>query len=36
MALDSKLGHNNKFKMTMYNGFDKVYAKFHIIVGMTF
>jgi hypothetical protein len=36
MKIDGlSLGHNNKFKITMYNGFDKIYAKFHIIVGMT-
>jgi hypothetical protein len=29
------LGHNNKFKVTMYNDFDKIYANFHIIVGVT-
>jgi hypothetical protein len=35
MKIDGlSLGHNNKFKMTMYNDFDKIYAIFHIIVGM--
>jgi hypothetical protein len=36
MKIDGlSLDHNNKFKMTMYNDFAKIYAIFHIIVGMT-